>query len=147
MHPLKCNHVLLFLNDTVEKLKQQIQAVFDIAVGNQILLINKIRLQNDRLYSSYLKDHRCVEPVVILDSRMCEVCKVLVADLINAFSLYDSMDFDGGGELSRQEIFVGLMNFGSEDVAQHSDKEILAMINVADKDRNDSVDFLEFWYF
>jgi Ca2+-binding EF-hand superfamily protein len=57
--------------------------------------------------------------------------------------MFDSIDFDGGGELSRSELFVGLMNLGQ---AEHfSEKEILGMINAADKDRNDSIDFTEFW--
>ena len=30
------------------------------------------------------------------------------------FGKLDNMDFDQGGELSRQEIFVGLMNMGAE---------------------------------
>jgi hypothetical protein len=131
--------------DTVEKLKKYIQASFDIAVGNQILLIKKIRLQNDRTYESYLKNAKEAEPVVILDSRICDSCKVSVADLINAFAMFDRMDFDGGGDLSRQEIFVGLMNFGNEDTEQLSDKQVLAMINEADKDRDDSIGFFEFW--
>jgi len=128
--------------DTIEKLKKYIQGSFDIAVGNQILLINKIRLQNDRTYESYLKNAKEAEPVVILDGRICVSCKVSVVDLINAFSMFDGMDFDGGGDLSRQEIFVGLMNFGNEDI---SEKLVLAMINEADKDRDDSIGFLEFW--
>jgi Ca2+-binding EF-hand superfamily protein len=56
--------------------------------------------------------------------------------------MFDRMDFDGGGDLSRQEIFVGLMNFGNEDI---SEKLVLAMINEADKDRDDAIGFLEFW--
>ena len=142
LHPLRSGYVLMHGGDTIEKLKKYIQGSFDIAVGNQILLINKIRLQNDRTYESYLKNAKEAEPVVILDGRICVSCKVSVVDLINAFSMFDGMDFDGGGDLSRQEIFVGLMNFGSEDI---SEKLVLAMINEADKDRDDSIGFLEFW--
>jgi hypothetical protein len=133
------------VGDTVEKLKKYIQTSFDIAIGNQILLVNKVRLQNDRAYVSYLKNAKEAEPVVILDSRICESCKILAVDLINAFTIFDNMDFDGGGDLSRQEIFVGLMNFGRDQAEPLSDKQVLSMINEADKDRNDSIGFFEFW--
>jgi hypothetical protein len=145
LHPLKSGYVLVHVHDTVEKLKKNIQTSFDIAVTNQILLVNKIRLQNDRTYVSYLKNAKEAEPVVVLDARICESCKVLVVDLINAFTIFDNMDFDGGGDLSRQEIFVGLMNFGTHQSEPLSDKQVLTMINEADKDRNDSIGFFEFW--
>ena len=146
LHPLRSGHVLVQVGDTVEKLKKCIQTSFDIAVGNQILLLKKIRLQNDRAYVSYLKNPKEAEPVVVLDARICESCKISAVDLINAFIIFDNMDFDGGGDLSRQEIFVGLMNFGSNLKEPLSDKQVLTMINEADKDRNDSIGFFEFWY-
>jgi hypothetical protein len=145
LQPLRTGNVTVYAGDTVAKLKQQIQTAFDISVSNQILLINKVRLDNDRTYESYLKNAHVAEPVHILDSRMCETCKILVVDLINAFKIFDNMDFDQGGELSRQEIFVGLMNLGGE-IGQYTEKEVMGMIDQADKDRNDSIDFFEFWY-
>lgn len=142
LHPLRSGQIVLYAGDTVPKLKTQIQSAFDIAINSQILLVNKVRLLNDRTYQSYLKNAQVPDPVVILDSRMCETCKILAVDLINAFKMFDNMDFDGGGSLSRQELFVGLMNVGG----LATEKEVLEMINNADKDRNDSVDFIEFWY-
>jgi hypothetical protein len=144
LQPLRTGNITVYGGDMVVKLKQQIQTVFDISVSNQILLVNKIRLENDRSYQSYLKNVHVAEPVHILDSRMCETCKVLVLDLINAFRIFDNMDFDQGGELSRQEIFVGLMNLPSAG-EQLTEKEVMRMIDEADKDRNDSIDFSEFW--
>ncbi len=144
LQPLRTANITVYAGDMVVKLKQQIQTVFDISVSNQILLINKIRLENDRSYQSYLKNAHVAEPVHILDSRMCELCKVLVLDLINAFRIFDNMDFDQGGELSRQEIFVGLMNLPNAG-EQFTEKEVMGMIDEADKDRNDSIDFSEFW--
>ena len=146
LQPLRIGNIVVSSGDTVAKMKLQIQIAFDISVSNQILLVNKIRLENDRSYESYLKNVHIAEPVHILDSRMCETCKVLVVDLINAFKLFGNMDFDQGGELSRQEIFVGLMNLGAEECGQYTEKEVMGMIEQADKDRNDSIDFFEFWY-
>ena len=146
LQPLRVGNIVVSSGDTVAKMKLQIQIAFDISVSNQILLVNKIRLENDRSYESYLKNVHIAEPVHILDSRMCETCKVLVVDLINAFKLFDNMDLDQGGELSRQEIFVGLMNMGAEECGQYTEKEVMGMIEQADKDRNDSIDFFEFWY-
>ena len=142
LHPLRSGQIVLYAGDSVPKLKTQIQSAFDIAINSQILLVNKVRLLNDRTYQSYLKNAQGPDPVVILDSRMCETCKIMAVDLINAFKIFDNMDFDGGGALSRQELFVGLMNVGGDA----TEKEVLQMINKADKDRNDSVDFIEFWY-
>lgn len=143
LNPLRSGQVVLFQGDTIEKLKRQLQIAFDVAVGNQILLVHKVRLENDRTYASYLRNPKVAEHVILLDTRLCQTAKILAEDLINAFRMFDAIDFDGGGELSRSEIFVGLMNYGNGD--EFSEKEVLAMINVADKDRNDSVDFVEFW--
>ena len=140
LNPLRSGQVVLFEGDTIEKLKRQLQIAFDVAVGNQILLVHKVRLENDRTYASYLRNPRVAEHVILLDTRLCQTAKILAEDLINAFRMFDVIDFDGGGELSRSEIFVGLMNIGS-----FSEKEVLAMINAADTDRSDSIDFVEFW--
>ena len=140
LNPLRSGQVVLFEGDTIEKLKRQLQIAFDVAVGNQILLSNNVRLENDRTYASYLRNPRVAEHVILLDTRLCQTAKILAEDLINAFRMFDAIDFDGGGELSRSEIFVGLMNIGS-----FSEKEVLAMINAADTDRSDSIDFVEFW--
>ena len=140
LNPLRSGQVVLFEGDTIEKLKRQLQIAFDVAVGNQILLSNNVRLENDRTYASYLRNPKVAEHVILLDTRLCQTAKILAEDLINAFRMFDAIDFDGGGELSRSEIFVGLMNIGS-----FSEKEVLAMINAADTDRSDSIDFVEFW--
>lgn len=140
LNPLRSGQVVLFQGDTIEKLKRQLQIAFDVAVGNQILLSNNVRLENDRTYASYLRNPKVAEHVILLDTRLCQTAKILAEDLINAFRMFDAIDFDGGGELSRSEIFVGLMNIGS-----FSEKEVLAMINAADTDRSDSIDFVEFW--
>ena len=140
LNPLRSGQVVLFEGDTIEKLKRQLQIAFDVAVGNQILLVNDVRLENDRTYASYLRNPRVAEHVILLDTRLCQTAGILAEDLINAFRMFDAIDFDGGGELSRSEIFVGLMNIGT-----FSEKEVLAMINAADTDRSDSIDFVEFW--
>ena len=140
LNPLRSGQVVLFEGDTIEKLKRQLQIAFDVAVGNQILLVHKVRLENDRTYASYLRNPKVAEHVILLDTRLCQTAKILAEDLINAFRMFDAIDFDGGGELSRSEIFVGLMNIGT-----FSEKEVLAMINAADTDRSDSIDFVEFW--
>ena len=140
LNPLRSGQVVLFEGDTIEKLKRQLQIAFDVAVGNQILLVHKVRLENDRTYASYLRNPRVAEHVILLDTRLCQTAGILAEDLINAFRMFDAIDFDGGGELSRSEIFVGLMNIGT-----FSEKEVLAMINAADTDRSDSIDFVEFW--
>jgi hypothetical protein len=140
LNPLRSGQVVLFQGDTIEKLKRQLQIAFDVAVGNQILLSNNVRLENDRTYASYLRNPKVAEHVILLDTRLCQTAGILAEDLINAFRMFDAIDFDGGGELSRSEIFVGLMNIGS-----FSEKEVLAMINAADTDRSDSIDFVEFW--
>ena len=143
LNPFRSGHILLFDGDTVEKLKRQLQIAFDVAIGNQVLLVHKVRLENDRTYVSYLRNAKVPEHVILLDTRLCVTAKIVTEDLINAFRMFDSIDFDGGGELSRSELFVGLMNYGKGE--EFSEKEILSMINLADKDRNDSVDFVEFW--
>ena len=143
LNPFRTSQVVLFEGDTVEKLKRQLQIALDVAVGNQILLVHKVRLENDRTYASYLRNSKVAEHVILLDTRICQTVKILTEDLINAFRMFDSIDFDGGGELSRSELFVGLMNLGQGE--DFSEKEILGMINAADKNRNDSVDFTEFW--
>ena len=140
LNPLRSGQVVLFEGDTIEKLKRQLQIAFDVAVGNQILLVNDVSLENDRTYASYLRNPRVAEHVILLDTRLCQTAGILAEDLINAFRMFDAIDFDGGGELSRSEIFVGLMNIGT-----FSEKEVLAMINAADTDRSDSIDFVEFW--
>ena len=140
LNPLRSGQVVLFEGDTIEKLKRQLQIAFDVAVGNQILMVNDVSLESDRTYESYLRNPRVAEHVILLDTRLCQTAGILAEDLINAFRMFDAIDFDGGGELSRSEIFVGLMNIGT-----FSEKEVLAMINAADTDRSDSIDFVEFW--